>query len=70
MGSTEVSVKKNGSTITATASSIWFTNANNIGGGTTTAIVSMNANDYIEVGLSLNTNDTVTAGRVSITKIA
>ena len=70
LGSTEVSVKKNGSTITATASSIWFTNANNIGGGTTTAIVSMNANDYIEVGLSLNTNDTVTAGRVSITKIA
>jgi hypothetical protein len=69
-GTSEISLKKNGSTITGTTFTAWFANTSAKGGATSTAIVQLNQNDYIEVGLGLGTSDTVTAGRVSITKIA
>jgi hypothetical protein len=69
-GASEINLKKNGSTIVATTAPVYTSNSNETNMCTTTAIVSMNVNDYIEVGTVFGGGDTATAGRISITKIA
>jgi hypothetical protein len=62
---------KNGTGIAATKNSIWFSASDQFGGTSTSAIVQLNANEYIEIGVS---NGTATIdnnnARVSIVKIA
>lgn len=68
-GTSTISLKKNGNLISASTYGLYFTNAVSDASATSTAIVSMNANDYIEVGLNLVSTDVTTSGRISVIQI-